>query len=160
MRMLRLREAVWGLVILGFVAYLATPAISQWAAITTNSISVADTSKPLTINGGTLGTKLGNSTTAGTAVTQLVRYSQTLNPTADTSNASIPYFTTFNQTFTVTGLALTDRVFVNGPAPTALCPMSSWRVSAANTLQITYTKQTTATCTPATGIYDIWALRG
>src|SRR5437763_424705 len=58
---------------------------------------------------------------------------------------------TSSQTFTVTGLTTADRVYVNGPAPTALCPMVGARVSAANTLQLDFATLTAVACTPAAG---------
>jgi hypothetical protein len=96
---------------------------------------------------------------SGTALTQMRFYRQTFNPTqiADVSDGTN---TSVNQTFTVTGLALTDTVFVNGPAPTALCPPAVWRVSLADTLQGTFSILSGgAVCTPATGIYQVFAIR-
>lgn len=66
---------------------------------------------------------------------------------------------TTEQTFTVTGLATTDRVYVNGPAPTSLCPTVHARVSAANTLALAFSTLTAAACTPAAGTYNVVALR-
>lgn len=66
---------------------------------------------------------------------------------------------TTEQTFTVTGLATADRVYVNGPAPTSLCPMVHARVSAANSLTLAFSTLTAAACTPAAGTYNIVALR-
>lgn len=89
-------------------------------------------------------------------------YSQTFNPTAITTSGCVAPGGVFcggqEQTFTVTGLALGQSVFVNGPAPTAACPPAGTaRVSAANTLSMTFETLTTATCTPATGTYTIVA---
>jgi len=81
-------------------------------------------------------------------------YQQKLTPAA--SSAAIQ---TAEQTFTVNGLITRDIVFVNGPAPTSLCPMVSARVSAANTLAIAFSTLTAAGCTPATGVYNIYAFR-
>lgn len=66
---------------------------------------------------------------------------------------------TTEQSFTVTGLATSDRVYVNGPAPTSLCPMVHARVSAANTLTLAFSTLTAAACTPVAGTYNVVALR-
>jgi|SRR6185312_13207579 len=79
-------------------------------------------------------------------------YSVSLTPAA--SSAAIQ---TAEQTFTVTGLLTTDTVTINGPAPTSLCPPTTARVSAANTLAIGFTTLTAAACTPAAGTYKIVA---
>lgn len=83
-----------------------------------------------------------------------------LGPVANAATNQ-PLFTntSFEQTFTVTGLDPRDAVFINGPAPTAACPMIGARVSAANTLAIQFAKITTALCTPASGTYTIYSLR-
>lgn len=61
------------------------------------------------------------------------------------------------QTFTVPGLTTGMDVFVSGPAPTALCPNTGARVSAANTLQLDFATLTAAACTPASGTYQVIA---
>ena len=94
---------------------------------------------------------------SGSAISQIRAYTQTLDPTAQTAWGSA---SSFNQTFTVTGLSLKDVVFVNGPAPTTACPMVAAMVSAANTLRLTFMQGTgTASCTPATGLYQVFSIR-
>lgn len=93
-------------------------------------------------------TKLG---TNGTALTQVVVYTPTLTPAAVGSAG----FST--QTFTVTGLTTADTVTVNGPAATALSALVSFRVSAADTLSLTWFCQ--GALTPASGTYRIVAIR-
>lgn len=90
----------------------------------------------------------------GTAITNITVYAPTLTPAA--TAAAIQ---TVEQAFTVTGLAITDKVIVNGPAPTSLCPPVTFRVSAANTLSIGFTTLTAVACTPAAGTYNIIAIR-
>lgn len=85
---------------------------------------------------------------------QILGFSASLTPTA--TSAAIQ---TVEQSFTVTGLLTTDRVFINGPAPTSLCPPVTARVSAANTLAIGFSVLTAAACTPASGTYKIVAFR-
>lgn len=64
------------------------------------------------------------------------------------------------QTFTVTGLATADTVYISPPAaPTSLCPPVMARVSAANTLAITFLTMTAVACTPAAGVYKVIAIR-
>ena len=82
----------------------------------------------------------------------------TLNPTAITrlNSALSGNFGGKEQTFTgITGLNQTGPVFINGPAPTVACPPTAVRVSVAGSLVVTYAYLTTATCTPATGVYQI-----
>ncbi len=91
----------------------------------------------------------------GTVLTNgIVKYSPTLTPTATTAAIQ-----TATQTFTVTGLATADTVYVNGPAPTSLCPLVAARASAANTLALDFTVLTAAACTPASGAYSVVAIR-
>lgn len=91
---------------------------------------------------------------SGTVITQIRVYSQALTPAATTAAIQ-----TAEQTFTVTGLATTDKVIVNGPAPTSLCPPTTARVSGTNTLAIGFTVLTAAICTPAAGTYLVVAIR-
>lgn len=85
-------------------------------------------------------------------------YIQTLNPAAMIALVGNLAVTSAEQSFTVTGLSTSTRVFVNGPAPTAFCPPTHWRVSAADTLRGSFLQLTAAVCTPATGTYQIVAL--
>jgi opacity protein-like surface antigen len=89
-----------------------------------------------------------------TAITNIRVFAPSLTP-AITSAA----IQTAEQTFTVTGLATTDKVFVNGPVPTSLCPPVTFRVSATDTLAIGFSTLTAAGCTPAAGTYNIVAVR-
>lgn len=90
----------------------------------------------------------------GTALTKLVVYSQSLTPAA--SSAAIQ---TAEQTFTVTGIATTDVLYLNGPVPTSLCPPVTIRASATNQIAIGFTTLTAVACTPAAGTYKIVAIR-
>lgn len=90
----------------------------------------------------------------GTAITKIVAYAPSLTPAA--TAAAIQ---TVEQTFTVTGLATTDKVIVNGPVPTSLCPPVTFRVSAADTLAIGFSTLTAVACTPVAGTYNIVAIR-
>lgn len=80
-------------------------------------------------------------------VAPLVIYSQTLTP------ASVAANTTAEQGFTVTGLIATTPVWVNGPSQTANVGITGVRVSAINTLGITFANPTAAALTPASGTY-------
>lgn len=79
----------------------------------------------------------------------LVNYQQSLAPTAVSAN------TTAEQTFTVTGLVAASPVWVNKPSFTSGLVVVGVRVSAVNTLAITYGNLTTATITPPTEVYTI-----
>lgn len=90
----------------------------------------------------------------GTVVTKIVVYSQTLTPAQLSAAIGVS-----EQTFTITGLATTDKIFVSGPTPTALCPPVTYRVSATNTIAIGFVDLTVALCTPASGTYVVFAIR-
>ena len=90
-----------------------------------------------------------------TAITNIRVYTPTLTPTQIA--AAIGFV---EQAFTVTGLTTADTVTVNAPAaPTALCAMTAWWVSAADTLSIQYFNAAVALCTPAAGAHRIVAIR-
>lgn len=93
--------------------------------------------------------KLG---TAGTALTQAKVYTPTLTP------AVVAVAGLSEQTFTVTGLSTADTVTVNGPAAAAGSAYLSARVSAADTLALTWLT-TAATITPTSGTYRVLAVR-
>ena len=77
-------------------------------------------------------------------------YQATLSP------ASVANATTAEQTFTVTGLLVGDLVSVTKPTTQAGLGIVNSRVSAANTLAITFANTTAATITPtASEIYYI-----
>lgn len=82
-----------------------------------------------------------------------------LYQTSITPTATAAAIATVQQTFTVTGLLLTDIIYTQGPVPTSLCPMTGSRVSAANTLQVDFTVLTAAACTPAAGVYLVIVYR-
>src|SRR5215468_7707459 len=75
------------------------------------------------------------------------------NLTPAAAAASVTYQ---EQTFTVTGLLLGDTVVVNPPAaPNTLIDMVRARVSANNTLALTFFNSTAAANTPIAGVYRI-----
>jgi hypothetical protein len=82
----------------------------------------------------------------GSDIKQLKRYTPTLSPAAVAAN------TTAEQTFTVTGLAVGDVVIaVNKPTAQAGLSIAGYRVSAVNTLAITFGNHTGASITPTAG---------
>lgn len=89
----------------------------------------------------------------GTAITQYKVYSQSLAPTQVSAN------TTSEQTFTVTGLSTSDKVWVNKPTHQAGLGIVNCRVSATNTLSITFMDNTASPITPTTETYQIVAVR-
>lgn len=89
----------------------------------------------------------------GTLLTQAIVYSQTITP------ASVAAATVAEQTFTVTGLATTDKVVVNHAATGNATGVAGVRVSAPNTLVISYVNPTAGALTPAAGTYVILAFR-
>lgn len=75
--------------------------------------------------------------------------------------ASVAANTTAEQTFTVTGLAVNDVVWVNKPTAQAGLGIVGWRVSAASTLAITFSNNTASPIVPtAAQTYLIGVLRG
>jgi hypothetical protein len=91
--------------------------------------------------------------TAGTPITQMRVYSQTITP------ASVGAATVAEQTFTVTGLTTADKVVVNPPANATATGIAGARVSAADTLAIRYVNPTAGALTPAAGVNTILAFR-
>lgn len=91
--------------------------------------------------------------TSGTAITQIRVYAATIDP------ASIAATTTVEQTFTVTGLTTGDKVFVNKPTVTAGVGIVNARVSAADTLAITFVNATAGAIDPVSEVYAVVAIR-
>jgi hypothetical protein len=90
----------------------------------------------------------------GTAITKVVVYTPTLAPASVAAAGDY-----VEQTFTVTGLATTDTITVNQPAMTAPhCQMVAFRVSAANTLALTF-HSVSGSHLPPQGVYRVVAIR-
>ncbi len=96
------------------------------------------------------GVKIGAS---GTNFREVRRYSQTITP------ASVGAAVAAEQTFTVTGLATGDIVVVNPAATGNATAVCAARVSAANTLAISFVNPTAGALTPGAGTYTILAYR-
>lgn len=77
----------------------------------------------------------------------------TINPTSVSAN------TTSEQTFTVAGLEIQDRVTVNKPTHTAGLVIGNARVSASNTLAITFGNLTALSIDPPQESYRVSAIR-
>ena len=93
------------------------------------------------------------SAAAATPITGIVVYTPTLTP------ASVAAAVAAEQNFTVTGLAVADKVLVT-PFPTGnATALSSARVSAINTLTLAYVNPTAGALVPAAGAYTIIAIR-
>lgn len=90
---------------------------------------------------------------SGTLITQIVVYAQTITP------ASVAAATVAEQTFTVTGLTTADKVVVNHAATGNATGIAGVRVSAANTLAVSYVNPTAGALVPAAGTYLILAFR-
>lgn len=83
-----------------------------------------------------------------------IQYSMILNVTL--SPASVANATAAEQTFTVTGLQTGDFINVSKPTTQAGLGIVNSRVSAANTLAITFMNTTAATITPtASEVYQV-----
>ena len=91
---------------------------------------------------------------SGTALTQIRNYAPSITPSSVAANTSA------EQTFTVTGLATTDVVYVDSPA--ALVDGVSIvgvRASATNTLAVRFMNNTGSSKTPVSGTYPVVAIR-
>lgn len=89
-----------------------------------------------------------------TAITKVVAYAPNITP------ASVAANTTAEQTFTVTGLATSDKLVVNVVALMgAGLGLVGARVSAADTLALTFANVTAGALTPAAGVYPVLAFR-
>jgi hypothetical protein len=98
-------------------------------------------------NGLTRGSKPGTESAIRT-------YAPSLSP------AQIAANTTAEQTFTVVGLMTSDKVFVNKPTAQAGIGIVGARVSAADTLAITFANVTAGALTPtASETYGVVAVR-
>ncbi len=121
------------------------PTAVQATSVTTTSASAATVAATTSVT-------VGSSTP--TAITNIRVYSLSCTPSA--TSAAIQ---TSVQSCTGTGLETTDKIVVNGPAPTSLCPLVHARVSAQNTLSLHFSVLTAAACTPAAGTYLVVAFR-
>lgn len=106
---------------------------------------------PVTGNTTTDSLKVG--ATNGTAITQIRVYSATIDP------ASVAAATSAEQTFTVTGLTTADKVLVSKPTATAGLGIVNARVSAADTLALTFMNATAGAIDAASESYTIVAFR-
>lgn len=76
------------------------------------------------------------------------------------SPAQVAANTTAEQTFTVPGLQVSDFVDVNKPSAQAGLGLAAFRVSAANTLAITFSNNTASPITPtASEVYSVLYVR-
>ncbi len=80
-------------------------------------------------------------------------FTQTITPSSVSANV------TAEETFTVSGLSTADAVFIS-PVATGNATMAGQaRVSAGDTLAVTYTNPTGGALTPAAGVMRILAVR-
>lgn len=79
--------------------------------------------------------------------------------TSSINVASVAANTSAEQTFTVTGLAVGDAVFVSKPSLSAGLIVGNARVSATDTLAITFGNLTGSPIDPAAETYTIFAIR-
>lgn len=103
----------------------------------------------LTTSGTVAATSIKVGATPSSTVTAFGRISQSLTP------VSVATITCAEQNFTVTGLAVGDAVSVTPPTITAGVAPVCARVSAANTLTVTFCNPTAGPLVPAAGVYQI-----
>lgn len=96
--------------------------------------------------------KIGTSAVSKT-ITAMGRVAQSLTP------VSVAAATCAEQTFTVIGLQVGDFVDITPPGITAGVAPASARVSAANTLAVTFINPTAGALVPPAGVYQIQVMR-
>lgn len=98
-------------------------------------------------------TSLKLSAVGSSVISGMGKISQSLTP------VSVATVATVEQTFTVPGLRVGDYVSVSPPSITAgVAPVCS-RVSASNTLAVTFINSTGGALVPAAGVYQITFVR-
>lgn len=132
----------------------ASPGFSVQNASATPILSV-DTQNGSTTANSLMATGTGLTVgSSGTPLEQIIVYTPTINP------SNVPAASTVEQTYTVTGLATTDIVVVNKPSLTNGCGIISARVSAANTLAISWVNVLGILgCDPPSEVYKVIAIR-
>lgn len=112
-----------------------------------SSSALQITGTPITVASGvTIGA-------AGTLLLQTVVYLPTWTPATVAAN------TTVEQTVTVAGLTAADTVEINPPGSVAGIGIAGARVSAANTLAVTFANLSAGTLAPPAGVYRVKAVR-
>lgn len=91
--------------------------------------------------------------TGSTVIKGLARITQSLTP------ASVAAATCAEQNFTVPGLKVGDAVSLTPPSITAGVAAACCRVSATNTLTVTFINPTAGALVPAAGAYQIQMIR-
>lgn len=94
----------------------------------------------------------GKDGSQGTTVKRIKVFSPNITP------ASVGAATVAEQTFTVTGLRTTDKVFVDQPAMGNATGLAGARVSAADTLALRFVNPTAGALVPAAGVYTVLAI--
>lgn len=89
----------------------------------------------------------------GTLMTKIVAYAAVIDP------ASVAAATTAEQLFTVTGIATTDKLFINKPTVTAGLGIANVRASATNQIGITFVNATAGAIDAVSETYTIIAMR-
>jgi len=93
----------------------------------------------------------GKTGSGGTDVTQIKVYSATIDP------AEVAADTVAAEDFTVTGLTTADKVIVNAGIDTI--GIGNVRVSATDTLKVTFINPTSGAINPASSTWEIIAIR-
>lgn len=91
--------------------------------------------------------QLSSLTLGGAAITGLFRLSASLTP------AQVAAASAAEQTFTVAGVKVGDNVSVTPPGITAGVAPVTARVTAADTIGVTFVNPTAGALTPAAGVY-------
>lgn len=97
--------------------------------------------------------KIGIPLSIAVPLTLVTRISKSLTP------ASVGAATCDEQTFAVPGLLVGDSVDISPPSITAGVAPTCCRVSAANTLAVTFVNPTAGALVPAAGVYRIKVVR-
>jgi len=81
-------------------------------------------------------------------------YEETITPAQVAANITV------EETFTLTGINSNDTIIINPPSTTAGIGIAGVRVSAKDTIAITFINTTAGALTPPSGEYIIVAIRG
>jgi len=103
------------------------------------------------LGSGGAGIKIGNATP--TAVTNVRVLSGSFTP------AAIAAASVSEQTFALTGVVVSDKILVNGPAPGTNPALVHARVSTADQVALTFLNPTAGTATPTSGTFSVVAIR-
>lgn len=97
--------------------------------------------------------QLDDGPSGATPITGFKLYAPTLTP------VSVAATTVAEQTFSVPGLTIGDKVFINPPVNGTATGLCGYRVSATDTLALRFVNPTAGALIPSAGVFQIMAFR-